>query len=209
MARYRTPTPFTPQYPEKYKGEYPILSRSSWEWDFMVYCDQHPGVLEWASEPVQIPYRDPLTGNQKIYIPDFLITVVNKSRELKKKLIEIKPMHEQLSEHARNSADAALQARNRAKWGAAITWCARRGIEFDVMNEASMFNGHDNKKGRVHPVREYAPAQTKKVALKGPRQPKKRQKSLAEKTNKIAQVRKRVGKVKSRRTPRVGKVSKA
>lgn len=160
MARKFNKQNFTPQNPEKYTGEYPIVSRSSWEWDFMVYCDNHPDVVEWASEPVSIPYGDPITGKQKVYIPDFLVTFVTKSRNIVKKMIEIKPMHEQLSEHARNRNDAAIQARNRAKWGAAISWCQRRGIEFQVMNESNIYEGHDNRKGRINPVKEFAPAQS-------------------------------------------------
>lgn len=154
---------FVPQNPQKYTGTYPIISRRRWEWDFMVMCDQNERVLEWASEMVQIPYHDPLTGRQKVYVPDFLVTYIDRdSKDRRTKLVEVKPMHEQLVEFARNAQDAAIQARNRAKWGAAIQWCRHRGITFEVMNERQMFKGANLMKPRVNPVAEYAPGLTKK-----------------------------------------------
>ena len=72
---------YNPTNASKYKGDYPIIARSSWEFEFMKYLDHHPDVAEWASEPVKIPYTNPLPtkrhpdGNgQSIYIPDFLVT---------------------------------------------------------------------------------------------------------------------------------------
>lgn len=205
--RYRKEN-YTPQNPEKYDGEYPIVSRSSWETEFMKYCDMHPDVAKWSSEPVQIPYRDPLTGNQKVYVPDFLVTFITKSRETTTKLIEIKPMHEQLSEHARNSSDAAVQARNRAKWGAAIAWAGRRGIEFVVMNESNMFAGHENRRARANPVREYAPATTKDMTPK-PKLNKKKQRAQ-QAVKKFRAIKSRVNKGGSAsKAPRVAKARKA
>ncbi len=199
---------YHPQNPEKYVGTYPIISRSSWEYDFCVQCDLNPNVVQWASEPEKIPYRDPLTGNQKVYIPDFLITQVTKSKTTVTKLIEIKPMHEQLSEHARNSTDAAIQARNRAKWGAAISWCGRRGIEFVVLNESNLYVGHENKKGRVNPIHQYAPAQTKdlKPKTKKAKPAKTRIKAQAKKINRI---RTKIKAANSRKTQSVSRAKRA
>ena len=53
---------FEMKNPSKYVGKKTPLSRSSWEFVFMRMLDEHPGVENWASESIQIPYRDPLTG---------------------------------------------------------------------------------------------------------------------------------------------------
>ena len=106
MAR-GTKTQFKPQNPEKYNGTYPIIARSSWELEFMNYCDMHPDVLQWSSEPVKIPYSNPVKDHksQSIYIPDFLVTFLTKDKQTVTKLIEIKPLHEADQGYARNTMD--------------------------------------------------------------------------------------------------------
>ena len=54
------------------------LYRSSWEMKFMMFCDNNPAIQEWASEPVKIPYRDPLTGKQTVYLHILLGNQVHK-----------------------------------------------------------------------------------------------------------------------------------
>ena len=134
--------------PNKYDGSYPITLKSSWEENFArVYCDMNAACISWAYEPWRIPYRDPVTGRQTIYIPDFLMSFQSPGGQIKTALIEIKPLHEALREHARNVKDAMQVDRNLAKWEAAIGWCQRRGnVEFVVLTEAEMFAGGDNIK---------------------------------------------------------------
>ncbi len=138
-------TTYIPINPRKYSGSYPITLKSSWEENFArVYCDLNPAVIDWAYEIWRIPYRDPVTGRQTIYIPDFLMSFQSNG-QIKTALVEIKPLHETLYEHTRNAKDAAQVARNLAKWEAAISWCQRRGnIEFVVLTEAEMFPGGQN-----------------------------------------------------------------
>ena len=69
---------FSIKFPEKYGGTKTPTYRSSWEWSFMNFCDTNKSVLKWASEAVQIPYRDPLTNRQTVYVPDFFIQYVDK-----------------------------------------------------------------------------------------------------------------------------------
>lgn len=139
MAREYQQQIYEPIFPEKYVGTYPIRLKSSWEIKFAQYADNHPDVLQWAYEPVSIPYANPVKGSQSIYIPDFLITVISADKQTVTKLVEIKPIKEKLVEYARNEADLMIQAVNRAKWGAAQSWCMRRGIEFLVLDETGMF----------------------------------------------------------------------
>ena len=59
--------------PEKYVGKKTPTYRSGWEFVFMQFCDNNDNILQWASESISIPYRNPLTGKNTIYIPDFFI----------------------------------------------------------------------------------------------------------------------------------------
>ena len=59
---------FIPKHPEKYKGTYPIVCRSSWERAFCMMVDTNVNIVQWASEPERIPYTDPITKKQKVYI---------------------------------------------------------------------------------------------------------------------------------------------
>ena len=65
--------------PEKYIGHGSPRYRSSWEFTFMMFCDNNPSVQQWASESIKIPYRDPLTGKPTVYVPDFLISYIDKT----------------------------------------------------------------------------------------------------------------------------------
>lgn len=193
---------FIPTNKQKYTGKYPIISRSSWEQEFMKYCDLHPDIVEWASEPVKIPYPDPLSGNQKIYVPDFLVTFLTKGGETRTKLVEIKPLHEATESHARNSVDVAVRTKNEAKWGAATQWAMRRGIEFIVWTEANLFNNHKNRKGRAHPIKAVAKEQIKKTASK-PR------KAVSSKNIARTTAKRRIKSLSAGTTVRAGRVAKA
>ncbi len=196
---------FKPQNPEKYTGAYPIISRSSWEREFMIYCDQHPDVVQWASEPVKIPYKDPTRErHQSLYVPDFLITVIGKDRQLRKKLIEIKPMAEALTEHAKTAKDAVVKMKNDAKWAAASAWCMRRGIEFQVLHEGDMFHGHANRAPRKNPIRPVIPAQVKNLKPKV-----NRPKAVTKALKSLSRGRKPVSAAKVKKAATAAKVRKA
>ena len=118
---------FVPKNPEKYVGTGNIRYRSSWEMVFMQFCDNNPKVLQWASESVQIPYRNPLTGKQTIYVPDFLVIYQSKGKKITE-LIEIKPKAQtMITEKTRSARDKAAIAVNTCKWQAAQIWCKRMG----------------------------------------------------------------------------------
>jgi len=126
--------------PEKYVGTKTPIYRSSWEHAFMMFCDNNPAILEWASECVKIPYRDPLTGKQTVYIPDFLITYVDKNMKKHVELIEIKPANQTMREAVgKNPYNQAQWVKNMAKWEAAQSWCKNRSIRFRVINEGDIF----------------------------------------------------------------------
>ena len=127
---------YTPKHPEKYIGGHSPKYRSGWELTFMNFCDSNKNVLYWASEAMKIPYRNPLTGKQTIYIPDFFVVYENKHRQQIAEVVEIKPKKQSLIESKAASArDKAVVAVNHAKWAAAMSYCKRQGFTFRVLTE--------------------------------------------------------------------------
>ena len=133
---------FVMKFPEKYVGTKQPTYRSSWEFTFMNFCDTNKSILKWASEAVQIPYRDPLTNRQTVYVPDFFIQYVDKFGKVSTELIEIKPSSQQILERVgKNKYNQAQFVKNQAKWKAANMWCAQQGLRFRVINENDIFQG--------------------------------------------------------------------
>lgn len=131
---------FEMKHPEKYVGKKTPLCRSSWEFVFMRMLDEHPGVEKWASESIQIPYRDPLTGKYTIYVPDFFISYVDKTGKKHAEVVEVKPESQTLRESVGKSLYNQEQyIKNLAKWEAASIWCKQKKIRFRVVNESDIF----------------------------------------------------------------------
>jgi len=138
---------FTPKNPEKYVGNRLPYCRSSWETTFCMFCDNNPAVQQWSSEPVKIPYRDPLTGKQTVYVPDFLISYVDRYQKKHVEMVEIKPANQMIKERVgKNPYNQAQFVKNQAKWAAATQFCNQQGIKFRVINEMDLFVGNSNKK---------------------------------------------------------------
>jgi hypothetical protein len=132
---------FVPKNPQKYVGNKTPTYRSSWGWSFMTFCDTHPSIQRWASEAISIPYRDPLTNRQTIYVPDFFIQYLDKNYKLIVELIEIKPASQQILERVgKNKYNQAQFIKNQAKWAAANLWCRQQGIKFRILNENDLFH---------------------------------------------------------------------
>lgn len=132
---------FTMKNPEKYVGIKTPIYRSSWEWSFMNFCDTNESIQKWASEAINIPYRDPLTGRQTIYVPDFFIQYTDKTGKMHVELIEIKPASQQILERVgRSKNNQAQYIKNQAKWAAATAWCKQQGIKFRVLNQNDLFH---------------------------------------------------------------------
>jgi hypothetical protein len=132
--------------PAKYVGRKQPTYRSSWEFAFMNFCDQNPSVLNWASEAIHINYRNPFTGKNTIYVPDFLIVYQDKNGRRHGELIEIKPTKETTMESAKSVRDKAAVALNMAKWEAARKFCAANGLQFRVVNENHIFHQGTKKR---------------------------------------------------------------
>ena len=124
---------------EKYVGRKDPTYRSSWEFSFMLFCDNNPSVLQWASEPFMVPYRNPFTGRNTIYVPDFMITYVDRNQQKHAEVIEVKPTKEISMENARSTRDRAAVALNMAKWSAANEFCKQYGMRFRVVTEQDIY----------------------------------------------------------------------
>jgi hypothetical protein len=106
----------------------------------MNFCDSNPSVIKWASEAITIPYRDPLTNRNTIYLPDFFIQYVDKHNKLHNELIEIKPASQHILERVgKNKYNQSQFVKNQAKWAAATAYCKQNSIVFRVINENDLF----------------------------------------------------------------------
>lgn len=124
---------------QKYVGKGAPRYRSSWELAFMHFLDNNEHIQGWASEAIQIPYRNPLTGKPSIYVPDFFIQYRTKNNTMRSEIVEIKPRSQSVVEAKMNANQRATVAVNYAKWDQATRWCIRNGLTFRVINEQDMF----------------------------------------------------------------------
>jgi hypothetical protein len=127
------------KHPEKYVGKKIPTYRSSWEFAFCSFCDNNPAIVNWASEAIQIPYFNPVSGKNTIYVPDFLIVYEDKNRKKHTELIEIKPSTQTTMESAKSLRDKYSVAINMAKWAAADAWSRANNIRFRVVTEYDIF----------------------------------------------------------------------
>jgi len=126
--------------PQKYVGLGKPRYRSGWELTFMMFFDSNQNVVQWASESIRIPYRNPLTGKQTIYVPDFFVMYQDKNGMRKAELIEVKPLKQtSIQEAGRSRTAQAAAIVNQAKWQAANAWCKRAGVSFRVITEKDIF----------------------------------------------------------------------
>ena len=131
---------FRPKNPNKYKGDpRNVVYRSSWEYKFMLWCDQTSSVTEWGSEEIAVPYISPVDGKRHKYYPDFYVKVNNK-----KYMVEVKPAKQtkepkiQKKVTKRYITEAYTYATNQAKWKQAREYCADRMWEFKVITEKEL-----------------------------------------------------------------------
>ena len=133
---------------DKYVGRNKPRYRSGWEMTFMMFLDSNDNIVQWASESISIPYRNPITGKQSMYVPDFFVTYRSRDNTTRAEVIEIKPKKQSLIESKMNDRDRAIVAVNYAKWDAATKWCRRNGLTFRVINEDQIFHQGSKKTGK-------------------------------------------------------------
>jgi hypothetical protein len=137
--------------PVKYIGDpHKIIFRSSWEKRFAMYCDTNERILSWSSEPMEIPYLNPVDREIKQYNVDFYVRVKTGEKETEQYLVEVKPSRqlqqpqaptgritEKKMESYTNSMKAYLV--NIAKFKAAKEFAISRGWQFVVVTESFIF----------------------------------------------------------------------
>ena len=137
---------YQPENMYKYVGKTLPKYRSGWEKKVFIYLDKNPSVISWASEAVKIPYINPFKpidsyGRPKVshYIPDLLVTTINKMGQEVTEMIEIKPSSEALEECAKSKKNKEAFAVNSSKWEQAAKWCEYHRIGFRILTEKDLF----------------------------------------------------------------------
>ena len=137
---------YTVRNPGKYVGKGTPRYRSGWEMTFMMFLDSNDNIVQWASESITIPYRNPITGKQSMYVPDFFVTYRGRDNTTRAELIEIKPKKQSLIESKMSDRDRAIVAVNYAKWASAQKWCQKNGLSFRVITEDDLW--HQGRKSK-------------------------------------------------------------
>jgi hypothetical protein len=135
---------FLPKNPSKYNGNSKnIIYRSNWELRVMKYFDDHPNVIWWASEELQIPYVSPVDNKTHRYFPDFIVKMRLKDGKLITYILEVKPLAQtkmpvQKRKTKRFIQEAATYAVNQEKWRAADLFCREHGWQFKIITEKEL-----------------------------------------------------------------------
>lgn len=135
---------FNPRNPKKYRGDSSnIIYRSLWEYKLMSYLDQHPQVVEWASEEFFVPYIHPVDKRTHRYFPDFWVRKkTNESTEVL--VIEVKPSKQTKIPTRDNKkqktfiSEALTYEINKAKWKAAEEFCNDHKWKFMIVTEKEL-----------------------------------------------------------------------
>lgn len=139
MARKYNSDEYIPKNPSKYVGSKIPRYKSSWELSCFRVFDNHSSILEWAYEPIKIPYLNPLSNKMSVYVPDFLIRYVDKKGKIRSELVEVKPKAESFFEHAKTKKNKTALIVNAAKWENANKWAKKHGISFRIVTEDQLF----------------------------------------------------------------------
>lgn len=141
MSRYHQGR-FKPRNPNKYKGDPTnIIYRSSWELRVMNFLDNHPEVVNWASEELVIPYISPIDGKYHRYFIDFTFKKTNGEVVV----VEVKPFAQtkpptMTESKTKRSYIKEVQTYgiNTAKWKAAQKFCDSKGWKFMIFTEKDL-----------------------------------------------------------------------
>lgn len=134
---------FTPKNTKKYIGNLnTIYCRSLWERRMCRYLDENIKIIRWGFEPIHIPYFSPIDHKMHKYIPDFIVETQNIDKKKEITILEIKPLKQTKdpSTKKRKRLDECLTySINRAKWDAALLYCAEHGWGFKIITEKELF----------------------------------------------------------------------
>jgi hypothetical protein len=133
---------FTPKYPDKYRGSLPIYYRSNMELKVLRMLDNNSNIITYGSESVVIPYTSPLDNRLHRYFVDMVAALKDKEGNIKKLLIEVKPLKQtQPPVFSNRKSNKTLlyenkqYALNMAKFSAAKQWCEKNNYTFLILTE--------------------------------------------------------------------------
>ena len=116
---------------ESVKNE-PIIYRSGLEYQFIMFCENNPKILKWASEPIKIEYFSRLTNSVHNYYPDYII----ETYKHEKIIVEIKPYNQTVKPDMTDSKWLKEQwIKNTDKWNAAKEFAHNNGAKFIIVTE--------------------------------------------------------------------------
>jgi hypothetical protein len=131
---------FRPENVEKF-GESKCVYRSSYELQFLKWCDRHPKITKVLYEKIVIPYVCKTDNNLHRYYVDCMIHM-QESTGLKKYLIEIKPFRQTIppKPSKRKKTSTILEEnlnyiKNQSKWNSAKQYCKKMGWRWCILTE--------------------------------------------------------------------------
>lgn len=136
---------YIPKFPEKYVGNNisKIRYMSSWELSMHTFLDNNVNILKWSSESIAISYVKPTDGRIHKYYPDYYIEYLDKTGNLRREILEVKPEKQTKLSRARSAKNKLYEdiqySINIAKWTACQNFCNQHGITFKIITEKSMW----------------------------------------------------------------------
>ena len=140
---------YKPKYPSKYIGKEPPIYRSGIELKFFKFCDDSDNVIKWSSEPLGIPYFDPIANRHRKYYVDNFVEI-KEGNVVKRYLIEIKAIKDTKKPERKKGKkkssllfEEATFTTNMCKWISANQFCKDNKMEFLLLGY-SIKNGFES-----------------------------------------------------------------
>jgi hypothetical protein len=141
---------FRPFNLDKYIGDpSKVIFRSSWEFKFLKWCDLNPSIVKYSSEPLGIPFFNPLDKRVHKYYVDFYVKLIGQDGKESEYLLEVKPNkyivppkapERMTDKQTANYVWAAKQfIVNQAKFEAAKAFAEQKGVKFGIITENFLF----------------------------------------------------------------------
>lgn len=123
-----------------------FVYRSSYEYLFMIWCENNESVIAWSSEPYSIPYFDLSSNRNRNYWIDFSFVDVNNVCWL----VEVKPSSDiknvkKFKKHLSTISNPEVKkhfcfshkrdSKNLSKWVAAKNYCKKHNFRFILVDE--------------------------------------------------------------------------
>lgn len=119
------------KYVDACKNE-PVICRSGLEQQFVLYCENNPKIIRWASEPIKIPYFSRLDNKQCNYYPDYII----ENSKGYKVIVEVKPENQTVKPDSSDTRWLKEQwIKNTDKWNAAKKFAEDHNMKFIIVTE--------------------------------------------------------------------------